>query len=104
MADEWKSFFNSDDGDSEFEGFSLSDIDEAETRRKYHMTEKSFLKMNFIGSPFELSKNLTNRSHFNTTHLNGKICHYDCACVCLQQKIYVILFGDFFFRFVKGIY
>ena len=32
MADEWKSFFNSDDGDSEFEGFSLSDIDEAETR------------------------------------------------------------------------
>jgi len=46
------------------------------------MAEKSFLKMNFIGSPFELSKNLTNRSHFNTTHLNGKICHYDCACVC----------------------
>jgi hypothetical protein len=33
------------------------------------MTEKSFLKMNFISSPFELSKNLTNRSRFNTTRL-----------------------------------
>ena len=32
MADEWNSFFNSDDGDSEFEGFSPSDIDETETR------------------------------------------------------------------------
>jgi hypothetical protein len=54
------------------------------------MAEKSFLKMNFIGSPFELSKNLTNRSHFNTTRLNGKIRHYDCACVCnlqLQSRV-----------------
>jgi hypothetical protein len=34
-------------------------------KRKYHMAEKSFLKMNFISSPFELSKNLTNRSRFN---------------------------------------
>jgi hypothetical protein len=49
------------------------------------MAEKSFLKMNLIGSPFELSKNLTNRSHFNTTRLNGKIRHYDCACVYLQR-------------------
>jgi hypothetical protein len=32
MADEWNSFFNSDDSDSEFEGFSPSDIDETETR------------------------------------------------------------------------
>ena len=32
MADEWNSFFNSDDDDSELEGFSPSDIDEAETR------------------------------------------------------------------------
>ena len=46
-------------------------------KQKYHMTEKSFLKMNFIGSPFELSKNLTNRSHFNTTRLNGKIRHWE---------------------------
>ena len=32
MADEWNSLFNSDDDDSEFEGFSPSDIDETETR------------------------------------------------------------------------
>jgi hypothetical protein len=32
MADEWNSFFNSDDSDGEFEGFSPSDIDETETR------------------------------------------------------------------------
>jgi hypothetical protein len=32
MADEWNAFFNSDDGDSEFEGFSPSYIDETETR------------------------------------------------------------------------
>ena len=32
MADEWNSLFNSDDDDSEFEGFSPSDIDETENR------------------------------------------------------------------------
>jgi hypothetical protein len=32
MADEWNSLFNSDDDDSEFEGFNPSDIDEMETR------------------------------------------------------------------------
>jgi hypothetical protein len=49
------------------------------------MTEKSFLKMNFIGSPFELSKNLTNHSRFNTTRLNGKIRQGDNKRVYTHQ-------------------
>ncbi|CAC5376471.1 unnamed protein product [Mytilus coruscus] len=32
MADEWASFFESDDEDEEFEGFSQSDIDESDIR------------------------------------------------------------------------
>jgi hypothetical protein len=32
MANEWNSLFNSDDDDSEFEGFNPSDIDETKTR------------------------------------------------------------------------
>lgn len=32
MVDEWASFFESDDEDEEFEGFSQSDIDESEVR------------------------------------------------------------------------
>lgn len=32
MADKWASFFESDDEDEEFEGFSQSDIDESDIR------------------------------------------------------------------------